>query len=85
MSILIGYLTKLLKYVPSNIGAIVGMVQVVVTFIREVCMLIVRLICPIIPGDVEKIVKKVRDIAQIILDLLEKLKNVLLGLGFKVS
>ena len=86
MNILTGYLTKLLKYIPSNIGAVVGIVQTVVTFVREACMLVARLVCPIIPGNAdEKLVKKIHDIAQVILDLLEKLKNMLLGLGFKVN
>ena len=86
MNILIEYGSKLLKFVPKNIGAVVGIVQTVVTFFREALMLFARLICPIWPGDADDIVvKKISDIAKTVLDVLEKLKNWLLGLGFKVS
>ena len=83
MDLIIEYLMKLVKYVPKNMGALVGIVQAVVELIREMCMLVTRLICPIIPGDAdEKIVAKIRGIAEVVLELLEKLKNWLLKLGF---
>ena len=86
MNILTEYLKKLVKYVPKNMGAVVGMAQTAVTFAREVCMLAARLVCPIIPGDAdEKAVKKIHDGAKVVLDFLEKLKNWLLILGFKAT
>ena len=85
MNILQEYLLKLIQYIPKNIGALVGMVQTVVEFIRELCMLFARLICPIWPGDLDDIVvSKIHNVADIVHDLLEKLKNWLLGLGFEV-
>ena len=84
MNIITEYLLKLVKYIPKNIGALLGIVQVAVTCVREVCMLVARLICPIIPGDAdEKVVAKISNGAEIVLNLLEKLKNWLLGLGFE--
>jgi len=84
MNIIKEYLMKLVQFIPKNIGAIVGIVQTVVEFIREVCMLVARILCPIIPGDAdEKTVAKIREVAEVILGFLEKLKNWLLGLGFK--
>lgn len=76
---------KALKWIPKNIGAIMGIAQAVVSFVRELCMLFARIICPIIPGDEdEEIVAKIREIAEKILEFLEKIKNWLLGLGFKI-
>ena len=84
MNLITEYLMKLVKWIPKNAGAIVGIVQTVVEFIRELCMLVARIICPIIPGDAdEKIVAKIREVAEILLGFLEKAKNWLLGLGFK--
>ena len=85
MDLIKEYLMKLVKWIPKNFGAVIGIVQTVVSFIRELCMLVARMICPIIPGDAdEKIVAGIRRVAETILEILEKLKNWLLGLGFKM-
>lgn len=83
-NLIVEYWTKLVKYVPKNIGAVVGMLQTAVSFVRELCMLVARMICPIWPGDAdEKVVAKIKNIAETILGILEKFKNWLLMLGFK--
>ena len=78
-------LSKLIMWIPKNIGAIFGIVQTFVEFVREVCMLAARTVCGVIPGDADdKAVEWLRLKAQMILDFLEKCKNWFLGLGFKI-
>lgn len=85
MSILLGYLNKLIKYVPKNIGGILGIIQAVLSFVREVCMLAARLICPIIPGDQDdKVVAFIDKLAGKISSVIEKVKNWLLALNINL-
>jgi len=69
-------LNKILVWVPKNIGAIIGIVQAALTFVREVCMLATRSIVGLIPGDKDdKAVAAVHKFVQKGLDFLEGLKN----------
>lgn len=80
-----GYIGKLLMYIPKNIGAVIGVVQTVVSGIKELAMVFARFFCGLIPGDADdKVVAWIKKIADIILEFLEKFKNWLLGLGFKI-
>ena len=85
MNILQEYLLKLVQYIPKNIGALIGIVQTILEFFREVLILFARMICPIWPGEADEIVvKKIREIVDLLYNLLEKLKNWLLFRGFKI-
>ena len=78
-------LSKILSWVPKNIGAIIGISQTVLTFVREVCILATRFIVGLIPGDKDdKAVAAVHKFVQKGLDFLDKAKNWFLGRGFKI-
>jgi len=73
---------KLLTWLPQNAGALIGIVQAVVTFIREVAILFGRLVAPLIPGDVDDIwAKRIADWSDIANSKLEDVKNFLLSIG----
>lgn len=70
---------KLKRWIPTNITAILGIVQTVIKFIKEVCTLLIDLICPIIPGDADKVmVEKVRGLCNTVDGWIEKIKQWLL-------
>ncbi len=75
-------LKKLLAWIPSNIGALVGIVQAIVTFVREVAILFGRVVAPIIPGDIDDIwASRVAGWADSANDALERVKDFLLSIG----
>ena len=70
---------KLLSYIPKNIASILGIIQSVIKFGKEVCTLLINLICPIIPGDNDdKAVTIVRGFFNSIDAVVEKIKAFLL-------
>ena len=76
------FLRKLLKYIPTNIVAILGIVQVAIKFGKEVCTLFIDILAPIIPGTKDdEIVTKVRDIFNTVDEWVEKIKGWLLNIG----
>ena len=67
---------KLLKWLPVNIGALLGILQAVVKFIKEVATLALDIVAPIIPGDGDdKMIKAIRDICNIVDAWIEKIKT----------
>ena len=71
-----GFLKKCASWVPKNIGGIIGMVQAIITAIREICIILIRLVCPIIPGNQdEAIIQNIADVCKKINDALEKIKD----------
>ena len=73
---------KILAWIPSNVGALVGIVQSIVTFVREVAILFGRLVAPIIPGDIDDVwASRVAGWADKANEALEKVKDFLLNIG----
>ena len=73
------FLAKLKSYIPTNIAGILGIVQSIIKFVKEVCTLAIDLICPIIPGDKdEKLIAFVRNLCNKIDEVIEKIKAFLL-------
>ena len=72
--------TKLIQWIPKNLTAMLGIVQVVIKFGKEVCTLVIDILGPIIPGD-EALVRKIRDIFNALDGWVEKIKSFLLGIG----
>ena len=69
---------KILEWIPKNLGALVGIVQAIVLFIHEVCVLALRVLCPIIPSEKDdNIIKKVQEITDKLNGYLQILKNYL--------
>lgn len=69
-------ITKLLAWIPVNMAGILGIVQAVIKFIKEVLTLAIDLLLPIIPGDkFDKVVYATRDIVNKIDEIVEKIKN----------
>ncbi|MCX5657962.1 MAG: hypothetical protein NTZ48_07100 [Candidatus Omnitrophica bacterium] len=75
-------LAKLLSWLPTNIAGILGIVQAVIKFIKELLTLAVNILLPVIPGDkFDGIVIKVRDAMNKIDEGVEKIKSFLLKVG----
>ena len=75
-------LAKLISWIPKNLGAIIGIIQAVVKFVKEALTLVVDILLPIIPGDkFDDVVDKVREIVNSIDGVLEKIKEWLLSIG----
>lgn len=73
---------KLLQWLPKNIGALIGIAQAIIKFVKEVATLALDLIAPLIPGDGDdKVIKFVRDLCNTIDGWLEKIKTFLLSVG----
>ena len=73
---------KLLAWIPSNIGALIGILQAIVTFLREIAILFGRILAPIIPGDIDDIwARRIADWSDRINELLERVKDFLLNIG----
>jgi hypothetical protein len=69
----------LVKWVALNGASIVGMVQAVLKFVKELLTLVINILFPIIPdGKFEQIVLKVRDVVNKVDDFIEKYKGYLL-------
>jgi len=76
---------KLLSWLPINIAGILGIIQAIIKFIKEVLTLVVNLLLPVIPSHkFDDIVMKVRNIMNKIDEGVEKIKNFLLKVGISV-
>ena len=66
----------LTKLVPKNIAGILGVIQSVIPFIRELLMLLTRVCAILIPGDKDDaIIAKIKVIFDAFEDGFEKFKN----------
>lgn len=76
------FIKKILKWIPTNLGAILGIVQAVIKFGKEVCTLFIDILAPVIPGTKDdEIVAKVRDFFNLIDEWVETVKGWLLNIG----
>ena len=67
---------------PKALAGVLGILQAIVKFIKEVLTLIVDLLFPVIPdGKFEDIVEKIREIVNKVDEVLEKIKNFFLKIG----
>jgi len=75
-------IAKLITYIPKNLTAVLGILQAVIKFVKEVATLALDLIAPLIPGDKDdKIIKVVRDICNKVDEIVQKAKDFLLKMG----
>lgn len=75
-------LSKLLRWLPTNIGAILGVIQAIIKFVKEIVTLALDIIAPLIPGDKDdKIILWVRDMCNKVDEVVEKIKVFLLSVG----
>ena len=75
-------IAKLLSWLPKNLGAVIGITQSVLGFVKEVLILAIRVICPLIPGDKdEQIIQKIVSVVDTVNSALEKVKDFLLRVG----
>ena len=73
---------KLLKWLPVNITAILGILQAIIKFCKEVCTLLLDIIAPLIPGTGDDTaIAKVRDFFNMLDGWIQKVKDFLLGLN----
>lgn len=76
-------LKSLIKWLPTNIGALIGIAQAVVKFVKEVCTLAIDIIAPILkipglpPDADDKVIAAVRNICNVVDSWLEKIKTFL--------
>ena len=72
----------LARLIPKNIAGIVGVVQAVITIIRELLIVATRVCATVIPGDADdKAVAKVRAVFDKVEAVFEKIKGFLLKVG----
>ena len=72
-------MAKLIQWIALNGLSVLGMVQVVIKFVKELLTLVVNVLFPIIPdGKFEQVVLKVRAIVEKVDEWIEKGKAVLL-------
>ena len=70
------------KLIPKNIAGILGVVQTVIPFIRELLMLATRICAVLIPGDKDdKIIAKIKYVFDKFEVVFEKVKNFFLKVG----
>lgn len=70
---MLAFITKLLKWLPVGGAGIIGVIQAILKFIKEVLTLIVDILFPVIPSTAFKVaVEKLRAIINIIDEFLEK-------------
>ena len=75
-------LNKLLRWLPTNIGAILGVIQAVIKFVKEIATLALDIIAPLIPGDKDdKIILWVRDMCNKVDEWVEGIKVFFLKIG----
>lgn len=77
---------KLLLWIPKNLGGALGVIQPIIKFVRELAILLVRLVCPILSfgkdGKTDdRVIQQIADIADRIDKGIESLKNKLLAAG----
>jgi hypothetical protein len=69
-------MAKIITWLAVNGLSILGMVQVVIKFVKELLTLVVNVLFPIIPdGKFEEVVIKVRAFVEKADELVEKIKN----------
>lgn len=87
---IMGKVKKVVEYLSQNLGGLLGIVQAFLKAVSECCIVIIRIVCPILhlpgmPKDADdKAIAKVKEISDKLLAFVEKCKNWLLGIGFKV-
>ena len=75
-------IAKLIAWIPKNIVGILGIIQAIIKFGKEIATLALDIIAPIIPGDKDdNIIKTIRDIFNSADGWVEKIKDFLLGMG----
>lgn len=77
---------KLILWIPKNIGGILGVAQAIAKAIREIAIVLVRIVCPILSFGVDgktddRIIKKIADFADWVDKGIEVIKNKLLMVG----
>ena len=77
---------KLILWIPKNIGGILGVAQAIAKAIREIAIVLVRIVCPILSfgedGKTDdRIIKKIADFADWVDKGIEVIKNKLLMVG----
>jgi len=77
---------KLLLWLPKNTGAFLGVVQPIIQLVREIAILLVRLVCPLLSFGTDgktddRVIQQIADIADRIDKFIESLKNKLLNAG----
>ena len=75
-------IAKLISWIPKNIAAILGIIQAIIKFGKEVATLALDIVAPLIPGDKDdNIIKTVRDIFNTVDGYCERVKAFLLQVG----
>lgn len=73
---------KLLLWLPKNLASVLGIIQAVLKFVKEILTLIVNVLYPIIPSKkFQGVVDTVRKIVNVADGWIEKLKKLLLAAG----
>lgn len=73
-------MSKLIKWFGANIASVLGIIQAIVKFIKEVLTAVINILLPVIPGDkFDAVVMKVRDLVNKIDEWIEKIKAKVLG------
>lgn len=71
--------TFIKKLIPANIAGIIGIVQVLIPLIRELLIVLIRIVDVLTPDKgLEPIIVKIVKIAKMIEDGIEKFKNMFL-------
>ena len=74
-------MSKIIKWLAVNGLSVLGMIQVIIKFVKELLTLVVNILFPIIPdGKFETIVLKVRAGVEVLDSWVEKIKKWLLEL-----
>ena len=75
-------IAKLISWIPKNLAGILGIIQAVIKFGKEVSTLALDIVAPLIPGDKdEKVIETIRDIFNTADGWVEKIKSFLLQVG----
>lgn len=73
---------KLLLWVPKNLVAVLGILQVGIKLVKEILTLIVDLLYPVIPSEkFEDIVDMIREKVNMVDEWVERIKDFLLNIG----
>lgn len=69
-------MNKILQWLPTVIAGILGIVQVVIKFVKEALTLAVDILFPIIPNEkVKAVVLKIREIVNVADGWIQKIKD----------
>ena len=72
------FILKVLSIVPNTLLGILGVVQAVIKFVKEVCTLAIDILSPVIPN-VNLVVEWIREKINVIDSWVEKIKEFLLN------